>query len=223
MGRKTIIWINQTTNWQDCSQNEVNITKKWKSQGRNKTSFNSSTKWCWIWKSLLWMFMSHRCCHLLWRNLLIIGFKSVYGMKITLGLRSKADSAAKSALLFPLTPMWLGIQHKIIFLWLDIESSLLNSLTINRFPSFLFSSDVNTESESENMINFLCLSLETPSKFRPPSENGDQPLEHREENKSLYPDCALVIQGLLMLSYWNRNHNHSVWHVRQLARLNTFL
>ena len=36
----------------------------------------------WIWKSLLLMFMSHRCCHFLWRNLLIIGFKSVYGMEI---------------------------------------------------------------------------------------------------------------------------------------------
>ena len=75
-------------------------------------------------------------------------------------LRSDADLAAESALSFPLTPMWLGIQHKIIFLRLDIESSLLSSLTIYGFSSYLFSSDVNTESESENMINFLCLSLE---------------------------------------------------------------
>ena len=74
-----------------------------------------STKVGWIWKSLLWMFMSHHCCHFLWRNLLIIGSKLVYGMEITLGLRSKADLAAESALSFPLTPMWLGIQHKIIF------------------------------------------------------------------------------------------------------------
>ena len=35
-------------------------------------------------------------------------------MEITLELRSKADLAAESALSFPLTPMWLGIQHKII-------------------------------------------------------------------------------------------------------------
>ena len=83
-----------------------------------------SAKVVWIWKSLLWMFMSHCCCHFLWRNLLIVDFKSVYGMEITLGLRSKADLAAESALSFPLTPMCLGIQHKIIFLWLDIESSL---------------------------------------------------------------------------------------------------
>ena len=66
-------------------------------------------------------------------------------------------------------------------------------------------------------------SIINSSKFRPPWEKGDQLLDHREENKSSYPDCALVIQGLLTLSYWNRNHNHSVWPVRQLARLNTFL
>ena len=74
-----------------------------------------SPKVGWIWKSLLWMLMSHRFCHFVWRNLLIVGFKSVYGMEITLGLRSKADLAAESALSFPLTPMWLGIQYKIIF------------------------------------------------------------------------------------------------------------
>ena len=42
-------------------------------------------------------------------------------------------------------------------------------------------------------------------------ENGDQLWENQEENKSLYPDCALVIQGLLTISYWNRNNNHHVW------------
>ena len=30
-------------------------------------------------------------------------------------------------------------------------------------------------------------------------------------------------QGLLTLSYWNRNYNHCVWSVRQLAPLDTFL
>ena len=37
-----------------------------------------SPKVGWIWKRLLWMLMSHRCCHFVWRNLLIVGFKSVY-------------------------------------------------------------------------------------------------------------------------------------------------
>ena len=102
-----------------------------------------SPKVGWIWKSLPWMFMSHRYCHFVRRNLLIVGFASVYGMERTSGLRSKADLAAESALPFPLAPMRLGIQHKIIFLWLDVKSTLLSSLTINEFSGFLFFSDVN--------------------------------------------------------------------------------
>ena len=54
------------------------------------------------------------------------------------------------------------------------------------------------------------------SKFSQLLESGDQYRENQEENKSLYPDCESVIQGLLTLSFWNRNHNHSVWPVRQL-------
>ena len=59
-------------------------------------------------------------------------------MEITSGLRSKADLAAESTLSFPLTPMWLGIQYKIIFLCIEIESSLLSNLTINGFSSFFY-------------------------------------------------------------------------------------
>ena len=43
----------------------------------------------------------------------------------------------------------------IISLWLDIESSLFSSLIIKGFSSILFFNDVNTESESENMIYLL--------------------------------------------------------------------
>ena len=50
-----------------------------------------------------------------------------------MGVRSKADLAAESALSFPLTPMWLGIQHIIISFLFDIESNLLNSLMIRGF------------------------------------------------------------------------------------------
>ena len=103
------------------------------------------------------MLLFQHCCHFVRKNLLTRGFKSVYGMEILSRLRSKANLATESALSFPLTPMWLGIQHMIISLWLDIESSLLSILTINGFSSFLFLSDVNTESESENIINLLCL------------------------------------------------------------------
>ena len=35
------------------------------------------------------------------------------------GVRSKTDLAAESALSFPLTPMWLGIQHIIISFLFD--------------------------------------------------------------------------------------------------------
>ena len=119
-----------------------------------------------IWKNLLLMLLFRHCYHFVRKNLLIWGFKSVYGMDILSGLRSKADLVAESALSFLLTPMWLGIQHIIISLWLDIESSLLKSLTINEFSSFLVLSDVNIESESENMINLLCLFSEMTLRAR---------------------------------------------------------
>ena len=45
-------------------------------------------------------------------------------MLYLLGVKSKTNLAATSALSFPLTPMWLGIQQKRISLF-DIESSLV--------------------------------------------------------------------------------------------------
>ena len=74
-----------------------------------------SPKVGWIWKSLSWMFVSHCCCHFVWRNLLIVSFKSVYGMERTSGFRSTADLPAESALSSPFNLMWLGIQREIIF------------------------------------------------------------------------------------------------------------
>ena len=85
------------------------------------------------WKSLLLMLSFQHCYHFVTKNLFICDFKSVYGMLVLSGLRSKADFAAESALSLPLTPMWFGIQHIIISLWLDIESSLFSSLIINVF------------------------------------------------------------------------------------------
>ena len=95
-----------------------------------------SPKVGWIRKSLLLMFMLHRCCHFLRRNLLIIGFKSVYGMEIALGFRFKADLATESDLSFPLTPMWLGIQHKIIFIFFEFLFSIINHYHINGLHLF---------------------------------------------------------------------------------------
>ena len=109
----------------------------------------------WIWKSLLWMLLLHYCCHFVWRNLLIVGFRSEYGILDLSGVRSKANLAAKSALSFPLAPMWLGVQHIIISFLFDTESNLLNSLMIRGIWNFLFLNDSKTESECENIFNFL--------------------------------------------------------------------
>ena len=73
-----------------------------------------SPKVGWVWKSLLWMLLLHCCCHFVWKNLLIVGFRSVYGILDLLGVRSKADLAAEFALSFPLTPMWFGVLFIII-------------------------------------------------------------------------------------------------------------
>ena len=115
-----------------------------------------SPKVSWIWKSLL----LHCCCQFVWRNLLILGFRSVYGILDLSAVRSKVDLAAESAVSFPLTPMRLEVQHIIISFLFDIESNLLNSLMIRRFWIFLFLNDSKTENESENIINFLCLLFE---------------------------------------------------------------
>ena len=50
--------------------------------------------------------------------------------------------------------MSLGIQQKTISLF-DVECSLQSSLISGCF-SFLLFNDYRTESESENMMNFLC-------------------------------------------------------------------
>ena len=70
-----------------------------------------------------------------------MGFRSINGILNLSGVRSKADMATDSALSFPLTPMWLGIQHIIISLQLDIKSILLNSLIIKGFSSFVLLND----------------------------------------------------------------------------------
>ena len=127
-----------------------------------------------IWKSLLLM-LFQRCCHFVRKNLLIWGFKSVYRIEILTGLRSKANLAVKPVFHFYL--LWCGLgSNTIISLWLDIESSLLSSLTINGFSSFLFLSDVNTENESENNKFMFVLRNDVESKVNGTyfcSDDGD--------------------------------------------------
>ena len=102
-----------------------------------------------------------RCCHFARSSLLIFVFRSVYGILNSSGVRFKADLAAKFDLSSPLTPMWLGIQHIIIYLQCDNDSSLCNSLIINGFSSFLLLSDCKNEIEAENLTNFLCFLFES--------------------------------------------------------------
>ena len=55
--------------------------------------------------------------------------------------------------------MWLGIQQKTISLF-NVECSLQSGLIISGCSSFLLFNDNRTESESENMMNFLSFSFE---------------------------------------------------------------
>ena len=52
-----------------------------------------SPKVRWVWKSLLWMLLLYCCCHFVWRNLLIVGFRSVCGILDLSRFRSMADLA----------------------------------------------------------------------------------------------------------------------------------
>ena len=61
--------------------------------------------------------------------------------------------------------LWLGIQQKTISLF-DVECSLQSSLIISGCSSSIFFNDNRTESESENMMNFLGFSFETMSRAK---------------------------------------------------------
>ena len=52
-------------------------------------------------------------------------------------------------------PIWLGIQHKWIFLWAQLKWwSFSKSFKINGLSSFILCSDKSTESESEKIIKW---------------------------------------------------------------------
>ena len=126
----------------DMSNTVLGLVSVWMSEGALYDQCAIGILWLVLflifWKLVSWMLLFQHCCHFVWRSLLILGFRSVYGILKLSVVRSKAGFAAKSTLSFPLTPMWLGIEHIIIFLWLDIESSLLNCLIIRGFSSFYY-------------------------------------------------------------------------------------
>ena len=112
--------------------------------------------------SLLWGFFSHNCCHFFVIICLIFGLRSVYYIFYFLsGTILRAVSANESALLFPWIPLWLRIQQNIIYLLWFIELSLFRSLTMKRLSNFEFLRDCRTEIESEWMMNFSLLLVET--------------------------------------------------------------
>ena len=60
-------------------------------------------------KSLLWMLLFQRCCNFVWRSLLILDFRSVYGILNLLEVRSKADKS----LLFHFPSLQCGLESII--------------------------------------------------------------------------------------------------------------
>ena len=153
-GWKSLVWLIRTLDILTCSMLDF------------PNAGLHSPKMSLIWKSLVLMRSFQHCCHFVRKKLFIRGYKSVYGMLVLSELRSKTDFAAESGLSLPLTPIWLGIQHMIITLWLDIESSLFSSLIINGVSSILFFNVINTESESEIMVYLLYLFFDIISRAR---------------------------------------------------------
>ena len=116
------------------------------------------------WKSLLWGFFSHNRWHFFVIICLIFSLRSVYGIlkkNFLLGTILRAASAHESTLLFPWISTWLGIQQNITFLLWFMEMSLFRSLTMKGLSSFVFLRDHRTEMESEWMMNFSLLLVET--------------------------------------------------------------
>ena len=72
--------------------------------------------------------------------------------------------------------MWLGIQQKTISLF-DVECSLQSSWIISGCSRFLLFNDNRTESESENMMNFLCFSFEIMSRAKSNAQSSAVKIE----------------------------------------------
>ena len=86
-------------------------------------------------KKILWMLLFKRCGLLARKNLLILVFKSVYGILNLSDARPKSDLAAESALLFPHTPIWLGF---VGFGWLFHFNGIWNFVAYLMSNLFLY-------------------------------------------------------------------------------------
>ena len=100
------------------------------------SSFHSPISTFIAW-SLLCGVLFHLDCHLFWVKFFIATFKSVYRILklLSMGI-SWAVLAAESTLLFPLIPMWIGIQHSSISLVFDRDSDLFNILVVRELSRF---------------------------------------------------------------------------------------
>ena len=69
-----------------------------------------------IWKNLLCMLLLQSCCcHFLWKNMLILIFRPVYRILNLSGAIFSVDLAAESSLSFPLIPILVGTQQRMVF------------------------------------------------------------------------------------------------------------
>ena len=92
-------------------------------------------------------------CDFLNLNLLMIGFKSVYGIFVLDISAWSAFFAALSALSFPCIAMRLGIQVRMILLFLEKVLILLRSHMMKGVDVFLFCRAWRTDLESEWRMN----------------------------------------------------------------------
>ena len=108
--------------------------------------------------NLLFSLMFQRCCLCCSMYLFIFILKSVCGiLNFFSVVWFRVELAALCAWSFPMMPVWLGTQHICISLSFDKFFNLQSILIINGWSNFLFFSDSNTDSESENMMNLLFL------------------------------------------------------------------
>ena len=115
--------------------------------------------------NLSFSLLFQRCCLCCSMYLFIFILKSVYGiLNFFSVVRFMIDLAALSSWSFPLMPVWLGTQHICISLSFDKFFNLQSILIINGFSNFLFFTDSNTDSESENVMNLLFLDTEIRSR-----------------------------------------------------------
>ena len=138
--------------------------------------------------------------------------KSVYDIFIFLsGTILRAALANEPALSFPRIPIWFGIQQNIPFLLWFMELDLFRSLTMKGLSSFVFLRDCRPEMESEWIMNFSLLLVETRLNAKLiaqiSAENMDASFGRRFFKvflwrTSWYPAPLLLLQPSVKMCKW---------------------